>query len=404
MSFLVNSFIFGNASLAGFYATANGAGADVSDLQGVNSSGTITIPAAWGGRKARVGAGGRSSGTNASVTIAMTKGGSAFDGAGGHFGSAVTGNPGGATAHSAPIVLSTSDTFAFSGPVNNTDGSWSYIELLPSGVKGALVNRTSTFSVGTAFTTCEWNNAVYDTDSFYSAGSPTVFTIPSGGSGLYRVTLGIECTSPGTEMGLRINNGVSGNMEADSTGNPLCVMSPPLSLATSATVSADVRTQSATTMKVDANTFMSIEELSSSLKYAIARWSTNSGTLTTGSTFQAVSTNAEDVDVGGWYAGSTDNKFTVPSGVTRVRVGFFVKSTNTLGSAFGFGVFKNGSEHQLMPYSAQTNASVECLHAVSPPIECSPGDTFNFQARTAAGSMAIAAGSFVWIEEVPDVT
>jgi len=402
MSFLVNSFIFGNAALAGFYATADGAGADVSDVQGVNASGTITVPSAWNGRKARVGAGGRSSSNSTSVTIAMTKGGSQFDGAGASFGSGITLNPGGATAHSARITLSTSDSFAFSGPVNNTNGSWSYIEVLPSGVRTAVVNRTSTFSVGTAFTDCEWNNELVDDANFFTTGSPTVFTMPSDISGLVRVTCGMELTSPGTEMGLLLTGGVSGNMEVDTTGSQLCVMSPPLARANGTTVKASVRCQSATTMKVDANTFMAIEELPSSLKYAIGRWNGNNS-VASGSTFQSVSPGSEDVDVGGWFTAGQDH-FTVPSGVTRVRVGFFVKTSNTLGSAFGFGIFKNGSEHQLMPYNAATNASVECVHGVSPPIECSPGDTFDFRARTAAGSMAIVTDSFVWIEEVPDVT
>ena len=402
---MLNAFL---AAAASFYqlAVANGANTDISDPGGLQTSGTFTVPAAWNGRKVRAGCGARSSANSTGATLSMAKGGSQFDGAGAGVYPGITSNPGGGTIHSAPVVVSTGDQFTFSGPVNNTNGSWSYFEVLPNGVKSALVNRTSTFNVGTAFTTAQWNNEVYDTDGFFNSGSSTTnFVMPSGISGLVRVSANIELTSPDTEMGLRLNGGVSGTMEVDTANaSQLNIVSPPLSRTVGQTVNLDIRCQSATTMAVDANTWIAIEELDASLKYAIARWSSNQS-IASGSTFQTASPGSEDADVGGWYTAG-NSFFTVPSGIASgfVRVGFFIKSTNTLGSAWGFGILKNASEFEGMPYNAQTNASVECLHGFSAPIPVTAGDTLDFRARTAAGSMAIAAGSFVWIEEVTVVS
>ena len=404
---LVNPFMsYGGAgALSYFYATMNGAGSDVDDDGGIAASGTFTVPSAWNGRKGRVSAGGRSSGTATSVTMSMSKGGSQFDGAGAGFYPSITGSPGGGTIHSAPIDLSTSDAFTFSGPVSGTDGSWSCIEVFPTTFSGALVNRTSTFSVGTALTDAEWNNEVYDIGGWFGANA-TQFIIPSGKSGLYRISCNMELTSPGTEMGLRII-GMAAGLEPEvdtATGPYLNIISPPIPLSTGAALSIQVRCQTATTMKVDENTWMAIEELDAALKYAIARWSSDSSAIPTGSSWTNVGASAEVADVGGWYAGPSDNKFTVPASVNRIRCGFFIHWTNTLGSAAVFGLFKNGVEHTLMPYNAQTNASREWCHAMSPIIEVSPGDTIEFYARTAAGSMGIRTGSFVWVEEVLTVT
>ena len=46
---------------------------------------------------------------------------------------------------------------------------------------GALVKRTSDLSVtGSSFVAIPWQSADYDTDGFWSAGSPTRLTIPAG--------------------------------------------------------------------------------------------------------------------------------------------------------------------------------------------------------------------------------
>ncbi len=405
--FILNSYRFGGAPASFYqYAMADGANADINDLGGYHSGGSFTVPAAWNGRKVRAGAGARTSANSSAISAAILKGGSAYDGAAESATSSVAGSNSGVSAHSAPIVVSTGDVFTMSGPVNNTNGSWKYFEVLKNGVRGALVNRATTFAFGTAFTPLEWDNEIYDTHGFFTAGlDPDSFVIPSGGSGLYRVQLNIQATAPGTELGLWLATvGVSGNMEIDNAANgPLNIFSPPLALATGDVVTAQGRCQSATTVAVDANSWMSIDELPSGLKYAIARW-TSTQSVASGSTWVTVSPNQENVDVGGWYAGPTDSKFTVPSGTTgRIRVGFFIKSTNNLGSNWVFAIFKNGSEFQEMPYNAGTSAGAECLHACSGIIEVTAGDTFDFRARTAAGSMAIQTQSFVWIEEVPTV-
>ena len=407
MGFIVNPSRFGSGASFPHYAMQDGSNADVYDPGALATSGSFVVPATWNGRKVRVSAGSKSSAGSTSATITMAKGGSGFDGMGSGAYPGITSNPGGGTIHSAPIVVSTGDTFTMSGTVSGVNGNWKAFEVLPNSVRGALVNRiTSGYSVGTGLTVVQWNNEVYDDGGWHdNSTNPSRMTQPSSGTGLVRVQANVSLAASGGELGLQIiRNGsaLTADMQNDSTGNTLNIFSPPLAASTSDYFELRVRCSSATTVDVNNASWMSVNELPSSLKYAIDRITTNKS-IPSGSSWNVFACDVEDADVGGWYTAG-DNHFTVPSGVTQVRVGYFVRSSNTLGSTWCVGFFKNGSEFIEMPYNAQTNASVEMDHAVSGIIQVTAGDTLDFYARTAAGSMNAAAPSFLWIEEVPAVT
>jgi len=383
-----------------FYSTWDGSNADVYDGGSYQASGTFTVPAAWNGRKVRASAGAILSGGSA-VTLTIQKNGAAFDGRGhGAFPNVSSTNEGG-TVHTAPIVVATGDTFTISGR-GTGDGNWGGVELLPSGVKGALVNRiTSGFSVGTAATGVQWNNEVYDTDGYHdNTTNPSRITIPSGSSGLVRIQANVSLAAAQSQMGLAIKKNGSIIHQHESTLEHLNVMSPPISCTTGDYFEIEVYCSVATTVQVSGSSWMSIEELPSGLKYATTNGS-NSSTLPTGGVWTQHDGGTENTDVGSWYTGG-GSLFTVPSGVTRVRVGFYGGSNTGLPNAVEQCLFKNGSDFNLSPHNNQNSSGVEYRHAASAIIDCSPGDTFEFYLRTGAGSQT-GYGAY-WIEEVPTVT
>lgn len=397
MTFLINPFQFVYGAVADWYVTFTDGGVDIADELAIHSSGTVTIPAGWNGRKVRASVGAIVAG-GSDVAVSISLNGGSFDGrAHASFPNVSSTNEGG-TAHTAPVVVSTGDTFTFSGG-GGGDGSWRGVELLPNGLKGALVNRvTSAFNVGTAATVVQWNNEVYDTDGYHdNSTNPSRLTVPSGTTGLVRIQANILVGTALSQMGLGIKKNGSLIYQHESTNERLNVISPPITCAAGDYFEVEVYSNVATSVSVSGESWMSIEELDSSLQYAIA--SVTTGTLPTGAVWTQGTGSTESVDVGNWHASS---KFTVPSGVTRIRCGFYGGSNTGLANAVEQAIFKNGSDFNLSPHSNQNSSGDEFRHACSPVIEVSPGDEFTFWFRTGAGSQT-GYGTF-WIEEVPEVT
>lgn len=398
MTFLVNSF-WSNAAAFYQYAMQNGSGSDIYDPGNLASSGSFVVPASWNGRRVRAMMGFHSN-VNSTQILECLKGGSSFVGAGKATITAITGADESGYAQSAPIVVSTGDTFTFpNGGGNN--GSWRTIEVMPAGHVGALVNRvTSSFSVGTASTAIEFNNEVYDDNGYHDNGTdPARLTIPSGTGGLVRFMGNVELDAS-TELGLALSGSFAGaGIELDTVGASASIMSWPIIVTAGNYATLNVRTNAVRSALADDNTWFAVEELDPALQYCVL--SGASGSIPSGSTWTAFNGGSEVADVGGWS--SSSSSFVVPSGVTQVRMGFFIQSSNTLGSAWTIGIFKNGAEFAEMPINGTTNANVENSHAVSGIMQCVAGDTFTFRAKTGAGSMAVAGGR-VWIEEVPAVT
>jgi uncharacterized protein YaiE (UPF0345 family) len=336
--------------------------------------------------------------------------GADYDGQGELVFTAITGSPESGTIHSAPVVVSTGDAFTFGGSdFGTSDDNWKGFEVLGNGVRGALVNRSSSTSVTTSMADIPWNNEVYDDGGWHDNTSNTErMTIISGSTGLVRVGANFQKTDTSNEFRAKFFlNGANfsfGNAEMDTAGRHINITSPPIAVTTGDYITARAQAGAASNIDVDGSSWFYIEELPSSLKYAIAKV-TSAKSIPSGSTWTNFASDSEEVDVGGWYTAG-DGFFTVPSGVTRVRMGMYASANNSLGSNWTVG-FKKGaglSDFSGCPSYGTTNASFEFGHCVSGIIEVTAGDTFYFCAKTAAGSMAVAANSFVWIEEVPAVT
>lgn len=407
---VINSFWFGSAPAPFYqYATANGSNVDISDAGGLQSSGSFTVPSAWNGRKVRAFAG-RYSEVGVSSAIVSRLGGSDYDGQGELVMTPITGSPESGTINAAPVVVSTGQVFTFTGSFGTADDNWKGFEVLANGVKGALVNRITTgYSVGTSMGDVEWNNEVYDTDGFHdNSTNPQRLTVDAGTSGLVRVGLNYQKTDTSNEFRAKyLLNGSNpgyGNPEMDTAGQHINLTSPPTVVSSGDYFVARAQAGAASNIDVNGSSWFYIEELPSGLKYAIAKVTSNKS-IPSGSTWTNFAGDVESIDVGGWYTAG-NGFFTVPSGVTKVRMGIFARASNSLGSAWTVGFKKGASllDFPGCPTYGTSNASNEFSHCFSGIVECSPGDTFYFCAKTGAGSMAVSADSFVWIEEVPDVT
>lgn len=380
---LLQSYL--GAAFTAWFATATGGFADISDVGNIHSSGTFTVPSAWNGRKVRVSGQYRKE-AGGNVTLEITKGGGGV--AGLPKSTCETNSQDEAmSVHTAPLVVATGDTFTVSPSVSfGTDGNALAIQLLPSGIKGCLVNRITTgYATGsTAFTPVQWNNEVYDTDGFHdNSTNPSRITIPSGSSGLVRLCASIECTGSGAELGITFykNGSKIANYDYDTenvTAN-ISAVSAPIPCTTGDYFEVAIRATSSPTVSVSNNSWFSVEELDSSLVYSTATHSATS--LSSGSFVQLAS-------------------ITVPAGMTKCRAGFWSGKTSTTGT-YAARIRKNGSDFQEGVACQSNSAAGEYVHGWSVPFDVTPGDTITLWGYTNAGAQN--ATGMMWIEEVATV-
>lgn len=397
--FIINPFRF-SSEIWSHYASSDGNNADLYDPANYAATGTFTVPTLWSGRKVRFSAANATE-TGATTTVSMSKNSSNFDGAGKVQLPSLTGVEAVSIA-SAPIAVSGGDTFTTTNV--GTTGGWKCLEVLNASLKSALVNRiTSSFNVGAAFTVVEWNNEVYDTDSWHdNSTNPSRLTVPSGVT-VVRLSCNIETANSTGEIGLQVlKNGaaLTLDMQYDQSGdsNFIGCLSAPLTVTSGDYFEVQVRTTAATNVAISNNSWFSIEEVPYTPKIAVA--SRSSTVAITSGSFNAVAMNREDQDTDAWFTAG-NSFFTVPSGVSRVRTGFFVQKSDT--GAFSFQIRKNGATYTGMAHGSCTNANNDYAHAISSIVEVSSGDTFDFYQYTNAGAQTLQINSFVWIEEIPNI-
>lgn len=401
MSFILSPYRYGTAAFI-HYGACDGANTDLYDPGGIASAGTFTVPAAWNGRYARFSSAVFNTGGARSVT--MLKNGSAFDGKGSlaYPATAGGGSEEGGSIVSAPLTVSTGDTFSSSSSDNFT-----CLEVLPSSVKVAVVNRiTSAFSISAATETAiDWNNELVDTDSWHdNSTNPSRLTVPSGVS-MVRLSCNVLVGASGGDIRLHFfKNGaaMTPDVTSETTGSVVSLISPPIPCSSGDYFEVKVTTTSATSVSVDNASWFAIESMASGTQYAVGRRSSNISITT--STVMNLAMDTETADVGGWFTAG-NAFFTVPSGVSRVRMGFCTRKTSTVGS-FRSWMGKNGSSTITdgLPGSAQNGAGIDYNHAISSILEVTAGDTFEFYLYTDAGAQNLLTDSFFWIEEVAAVT
>jgi hypothetical protein len=160
-------------------------------------------------------------------------------------------------------------------------------------------------------------------------------------------------------------------------------------------------TAAATTLRVDGNTWLAIEELPVDLKYAIGQVTTNqaipSGTTYTG----GINMDAEVADTGDWFTAG-DDYLTVPAGISKLRFGFSAQMNQGTGSMYA-SMGKNGATVSNIgagfAQHAATSDGIDYMHGWSGILDVVPGEVFSPIAATNAGGTSIAAPSFWWVEE-----
>lgn len=383
MSFLLNSFTFLSSGASFYYATSDGAGADIADTGGISGSGTFTIPSLWNARLVRLSASYRNE-AGANVTLAINKGGGNVAGLPkSHVESNSTDEM--LSVHSAPLVVATGETFTAATLVSGNGNAFG-IQLLPSTLKYALVNRiTSGFSVGTAFTPVQWNNEVADAQAAHdNTTNPSRLTYWSGGSGLIRLSASIELASAPGEVGITFYKNGSQisdiEMDTETSATNISAISQPLVATSGDYFEVAIRTGATVNVIVSNNSWFAIEDLDAALNW-------------TGTTFSAVAlTSSSYVSVA---------SRTVPSGVTLIRAGFFGRKSSTTGT-IAYRVQKGATEFTEGAGNEANSASSEFVHAFTVPFAVSPGDTISLYGYTNAGAQT--GSGYFWIEEVPVVT
>ena len=96
---------------------------------------------------------------------------------------------------------------------------------------------------------------------------------------------------------------------------------------------------------------------------------------------------------------------TVPSGVSRVRVGFNITTEATMAGQFIGRIMKNGADFVGAGYSETDTAGADAIGAWSAILEVTPGDYFEVEASAAASAnIGTTVTNWMSIEEVPDAT
>jgi hypothetical protein len=404
MSFIINAFRFA-AAVVGWYSMADGANADIVDTPNIQSGGSFTIPAAWDGRRVRVSANGQGGGD-----LYSAKGGSSYMGAARTTIDVTASSHAFGHAFSAPITVVTGEVFTFTGRGSDANSSWGSVELLKSGMKGALVKRSGTMTVNTTSTELLWNAEEYKDDSSMHDNStnPGRLIVQSGTTGLVRLTCSIQVDTSGGQIYLELRK--NGTQVAylcpsvDTVGEYVSLISPPIAVVANDYFTVHALTSSSSNLQAGNYSWFAMEELESGLNYAIAGRSSNGTTGTAGSDRQQALNN-EAVDVGSWFT-SGNAYFTVPSGLTAVRMGGWgTHGASTTGYwKMWMAKTSSGTNFPGMGAHATDNSGTDNSHFASGIVACTAGDEYYCYIRAGAGSQYLATGGTYWIEEAKDYT
>jgi len=374
----------------GQWASANGAGTPIYD-PGLNVvGGNIVIPASWNGRLIRPSAAAR--GGSGISSLAGLKNSSAYDGrCRVYWTDAIGAAQDGSTAIGAPTLAATGDVYSWTGA-----DSYKAIELLATGVKAAVVNLSSDFA-GASVAAVQWNNEVLDNAGWHdNTTNPSRFTVPSGVS-LVRVSCSVffSAAPTGTPEAL-IEFYKNGSLVYPGTEAQFgSFASPPIPVVPGDYIEVAINAATGWTMGTHTDSWYAIEELPSTLKWAIFQTTVDIDISATSSFVNG----APIVDVGGWYAGSF--QFTVPSGVNIVRTGLTGKKTSNSGTFYMQQQHVGG---QVGAYSSSQTLAFDYASALTMPVVVTPGDTFSCSAYANSGATKLLAGAVYWIEEVPAIT
>lgn len=273
--------------------------------------------------------------------------------------------------------------------------NWASFEPIASGIKGALVQKTGAQTVASSTTvTLTWAAEVYDTDAFHdNSTNNSRLTVPSGVS-LVRVSASLATT---TNLGagdqivitmLKNGSAVVGCFAKDtlSASRPgrLCAVSGILAVSPGDYFEVQVfQSGGARDYTAQDDTWFQIEEVPSARKYALVNKSATQAI--TGNTWTAVAFGAEVADTDGIHDNSTNNtRMTVPSGCTRARAMFNIKTPSS-GALMQGRVIKNGSHVAGLPWFVTDTTGTDSLNGFGAWIDVSPGDYLECQFQASLG-------------------
>jgi hypothetical protein len=137
---------------------------------------------------------------------------------------------------------------------------------------------------------------------------------------------------------------------------------------------------------------------------------TSAESLSGSNSSNILSWDSEDYDEGGWHDNVTNNsRLTVPSDVTRVRVGFHLDFDTPGSGAIQAFIQKNGSTGSpgLGGSSVTAYSGSELLSYISPVLEVTAGDYFEVEVLvddSGGGQIDATSGTRFFIEAVPDTS
>lgn len=288
---------------------------------------------------------------------------------------------------SAPIAVSAADYFenlmvvgTGSTGVTNDEESWFSIEALSASTKYALVYHNTTQAISSGVTlTVAFNSEIADTNSFHdTVTNNSRLTVPSGVT-LVRVSANMaHSAASGTFLTSLLKNGASARglpaCNTTTSGGCVNVISAPLVVTTGDYFQATVLLNAAANLVSIERQWFAIEEVPSTYKRALV-YKTGSQSITA-ATPTVLTWDAEEYDTDSIHDNATNNsRLTVPSGVTKARPLFSIKTGNTAGR-MDARVTKGGADYFGQPtYSCDTTGA-DYLSAMGAWVDVSPGDYF----------------------------
>jgi hypothetical protein len=296
---------------------------------------------------------------------------------------------------SAPVFCSAGDTFRV---VNGSGGSmdvahlttsnvnWFAIERRPSGVRYAVVRKTSDQALSAnTFTTATWQNELADVGGWFDGSSDnTRFTVPSGVQ-LVRLTAGMITSDTGTGpsgIALRLNGSVVVGLPratAQATSKRVSAVSAIIPVSAGDFFEYRVFSTAASNLLTSTATWFAIEEVTDNLQRVLV---TRDATFSVGvATTVTIAWNAETYKTqSGMHSNTTNNsRLVVPAGCSRARLTVNVRNTAGTTGAFEVDTLKNGAVYPgrifLRTDSRDCNASSDWIDVVD-------GDYFEIRVTT----------------------
>lgn len=291
-----------------------------------------------------------------------------------YFGSGNNQNGANGSSASAPTAVNSGDYFTSVVSVD-TDGSgenWFAIERMEPSTKYAIAYTASNLSGSSTSTyTLSWEATSVDTDSFWSAGTPSRLTVPEDGIYIPRLQTRLNTTADQNVIRIRKNGSdYAGSPEAHQVTLASNIAGAPVSVSAGDYFEGIIFFETAGTMLGNVNTWMSLESVPSTYKRVLARH--NNTQLFTSGVEQALEFPLSIYDTDSIQTNNTT--FTVPAGVTYAKV-MFNTFCQPNGNTHRARVTLNGSQVPGMPYEETKTVSTDWMNGEGAWVQVSEGDT-----------------------------